>query len=183
MMADPTPITQVASQIDTSTPSGIMAALGIAIAGIGLGGLQLKRMWRNDGTESKNTAREQAYLDGVSKRVQDLEAKLEKLTEEKLEAEKKAIRLEVQVDTLTNKIKHIEEEKEAIRKLLHDVEEKYNRFREENFQLKNSLHELQTQMILVESKAKAATIAADQHHRPEMDIPLEPLVDGCNHDF
>jgi outer membrane murein-binding lipoprotein Lpp len=165
-MPDPTQIAQAASSIDTTTPSGIVAAIGIAIAGLGVGGLQLRKMWRGDNTDAKNTAREQAYLDDVSARVKELEAKVEKLTEEKIAAEIKAVRLEAQVETLNTKIKHIEEEKEAIRKLLKDVEEKYTTFREENFTLRNNLQEVKSQLIVAEAKIAAVS------SRPEMSAPL-----------
>ena len=170
-MADPSQIAQVAASVDTTTPSGIMAAIGIAVAGLGMGGLQLKKMWRGDNTDAKNTAREQAYLDDVSARVKELEAKVEKLTEEKTAAEIKAVRLEAQVETLNIKIKHIEEERDAIRALLKNVEDKYNTFKEENFNLRNNLQEVKSQLIVAEAKISAVS------SRPEMNIPTLPFGD------
>lgn len=173
-MADITPVTAVASQIDTSTPGGIIAAISIAIAGLGVGGLKLKQMWRGDNTDAKNTAREQAYLDGVSQRVKDLEAKVEVLTTEKLEAEKKAIRLESQVEQLTAKINHIEEEKEAIRALLKDIQHKYERVENENDGFRKTISQLNSQLIVAEAKLNHMTWR-DDHSRPEQQVPLRPL--------
>lgn len=170
-MADVSQVTSVASQIDTSTPGGIVAAISIAIAGLGVGGLKLKQMWRGDSTDAKNTAREQAYLDGVSARVKELEAKVEKLTEEKLEAEKRAIKLEAQVDGLVSKLAHIEEEKSAIRVLLHDIQTKYDKVVEENDTFRETISTLNSQLTLAEAKLNHVT----WRDRPENHIPLQSI--------
>lgn len=170
-MADISQVPSVASQIDTSTPGGIVAAISIAIAGLGVGGLKLKQMWRGDNTDAKNTAREQAYLDGVSARVKDLEAKVEKLTEEKLEAEKRAIKLEAQVEGFIAKLAHIEEEKVAIRALLHDIQEKYEKVVKENDAFRNTISDLNSQLALAEAKLNHI----NWKERPEQAVPLQPI--------
>lgn len=128
--------------------NGLMATVGAIVAGLAMGGLHLKKMWRTEGTEARNAAREQSYLDGVTARLATLEERVLTLMNEKTEAEKKAIRLEAEIIVLRNKIQSIEDEKRHISDLLRQVEQKYAKVLDENELLRKSIEVLRNKIAV-----------------------------------
>ncbi len=156
------------NNIDLSSSTGWITMIAVTLAGLAVGGLHLKKLWRTEGTEARNVAREQTYLDGVAIRVKELEVKVENLLAEKTEAEKQAIRLEAEITLLRNRVAHLEEEKKQISELLRQVETKYAKVLSENDILRANLNELRLKFA-VPADANSSVV------RPEQNIPLRGL--------
>ena len=148
MTVDPTVATEGLS-------TTVWAAIVTAIAGSPIAFLKIRQMFRDDGTGGAVAAAGESMLNRLEKQVQELTVRCDTFANDRNaamaaeSAAKSALTvLQSKYDTIDERLKMVEKEKDALRDLFTKAEARYDTIVSENVKMKVELDMLRTSLKL-----------------------------------